>query len=164
LGYASIHFSAIRNVRLALARSDPQFPCEKRRPKKEGNSARSISSTGSAANASQSGSTVGCDRRKSSTSCPIGSSCGAWQITYGPTSARSSSARQCGSGSPPLARRPPVSGRGPPSENGYCGSFKFKLRGGSLNGEIFDRLAVAKIVIESWRRHYNTKRPHSSLG
>ena len=25
-------------------------------------------------------------------------------------------------------------------------------------------LAEAKIIIESWRRHYNTKRPHSSLG
>ena len=28
----------------------------------------------------------------------------------------------------------------------------------------FGGLAEAKIIIESWRRHYNTKRPHSSLG
>ena len=33
-----------------------------------------------------------------------------------------------------------------------------------LNGEIFYTLAEAKIVIEQWRRHYNTVRPHSSLG
>ena len=33
-----------------------------------------------------------------------------------------------------------------------------------LNGELFYSLAEAKIVIESWRQHYNTLRPHSSLG
>ena len=49
-------------------------------------------------------------------------------------------------------------------ENGYCESFNSKLRDELLNGEIFYSLAEAKIIIESWRRHYNTKRPHSSLG
>ena len=53
---------------------------------------------------------------------------------------------------------------GSPWENGYCESFNSKLRDELLNGEIFYSLAEAKIVIESWRRHYNTKRPHSSLG
>jgi transposase InsO family protein len=33
-----------------------------------------------------------------------------------------------------------------------------------LNGEIFYTLEEAKVIIESWRRHYNTVRPHSSLG
>jgi transposase InsO family protein len=33
-----------------------------------------------------------------------------------------------------------------------------------LNGEIFYSLGEAKVVIEGWRRHYNTLRPHSSLG
>src|SRR5271168_4956869 len=33
-----------------------------------------------------------------------------------------------------------------------------------LNGEIFYTLKEAQIVIENWRRHYNTTRPHSSLG
>jgi putative transposase len=33
-----------------------------------------------------------------------------------------------------------------------------------LNGEIFYSLKEAKIVIEQWRKHYNTIRPHSSLG
>src|SRR5262245_60056524 len=32
-----------------------------------------------------------------------------------------------------------------------------------LNGEIFYSLREAQIVIESWRRHYNTIRPHASL-
>mmetsp|Transcript_13339 Transcript_13339/g.21144 ORF Transcript_13339/g.21144 Transcript_13339/m.21144 type:complete len:82 (-) Transcript_13339:489-734(-) len=33
-----------------------------------------------------------------------------------------------------------------------------------LNGEIFYSLREAQIIIESWRKHYNTKRPHSALG
>ena len=53
---------------------------------------------------------------------------------------------------------------GSPWENGYCESFNSKLRDELLNGEIFYSLAEAQIVIESWRQHYNTKRPHSSLG
>lgn len=53
---------------------------------------------------------------------------------------------------------------GSPWENGYCESFNSKLRDELLNGEIFYSLAEAKIVIESWRQHYNTRRPHSSLG
>lgn len=53
---------------------------------------------------------------------------------------------------------------GSPWENGYCESFNSKLRDELLNGEIFYSLAEAKIIIESWRRHYNTRRPHSSLG
>ncbi len=43
-------------------------------------------------------------------------------------------------------------------------SFNGKLRDELLNGEIFYTLNEAKIVIEAWRRHYNTVRPHSSLG
>ena len=33
-----------------------------------------------------------------------------------------------------------------------------------LNGEIFYSLKEAQIIIAQWRRHYNTKRPHSALG
>lgn len=33
----------------------------------------------------------------------------------------------------------------------------------SLNGEIFYSLREAQILIEQWRTHYNTKRPHSAL-
>ena len=53
---------------------------------------------------------------------------------------------------------------GNPWENGYGESFNSKLRVELLNGEIFYGLAEAKIVIEGWRQHHNTKRPPSSLG
>jgi len=53
---------------------------------------------------------------------------------------------------------------GSPWENGYCESFNARLRDELLNGEIFYTLKEARIVIETWRRHYNTVRPHSSLG
>ena len=53
---------------------------------------------------------------------------------------------------------------GSPWENGYIESFNARLRDELLDGEIFYTLKEAKIVIESWRRHYNTVRPHASLG
>ena len=52
---------------------------------------------------------------------------------------------------------------GSPWENGYVESFNARLRDELLNGEIFYTLNEAQIVIEDWRRHYNHKRPHSSL-
>ena len=55
-------------------------------------------------------------------------------------------------------------GPGSPWENGYCESFNGKLRDELLNGEIFYRLREAKVVIEQWRIHYNTRTPHSALG
>jgi putative transposase len=54
--------------------------------------------------------------------------------------------------------------RGSPWENGFIESFNARLRDELLDGEIFYSLAEARIVIESWRRHYNTERPHGSLG
>ncbi|MEC8196619.1 MAG: integrase core domain-containing protein, partial [Pseudomonadota bacterium] len=30
--------------------------------------------------------------------------------------------------------------------------------------EVFYSLREAEILVEQWRRHYNTKRPHSALG
>ncbi len=53
---------------------------------------------------------------------------------------------------------------GSPWENGYIESFNGKLRDELLNGEIFDTLLEAKVLIERWRQDYNTIRPHSSLG
>jgi len=49
-----------------------------------------------------------------------------------------------------------------PWENGYCESFNGKLRDECLNGEIFYSLKEATVVIEQWRKHFNTIRPHSS--
>lgn len=53
---------------------------------------------------------------------------------------------------------------GSPCENGYIESFNGKLRDELLNGEIFDTLLEAKVLIERWRVHYNTVRSHSALG
>jgi putative transposase len=53
---------------------------------------------------------------------------------------------------------------GSPWENGFCESFNGKLRDELLNGEIFYSLREAQAVIEQWRIHYNTRRPHSALG
>ena len=53
---------------------------------------------------------------------------------------------------------------GSPWENGYCESFNARFRDELLNGEIFYSLKEAQIIIEQWRRFYNTKRPHSALG
>ena len=54
--------------------------------------------------------------------------------------------------------------RGSPWENGYVESFNARLRDELLDREIFYSLREAQIIIESWRRHYNTVRPHASLG
>ncbi len=53
---------------------------------------------------------------------------------------------------------------GSPWENGYCESFNARFRDELLDGEIFHTLKEAQIIIEIWRKHYNTKRPHSALG
>ena len=53
---------------------------------------------------------------------------------------------------------------GSPWENGYVESFNARLRDELLDGEVFYTLREAQIIIESWRRHYNTVRPHASLG
>jgi len=53
---------------------------------------------------------------------------------------------------------------GSPWENGYIESFNARLRDELLDGEIFYTLKEAQIIVESWRRHYNTIRPHESLG
>ena len=53
---------------------------------------------------------------------------------------------------------------GSPWENGYVESFNGKFRDELLACEVFNTLAEAKVLIEQWRTHYNTARPHSSLG
>ncbi|MFC3303913.1 IS3 family transposase [Parvularcula lutaonensis] len=52
---------------------------------------------------------------------------------------------------------------GSPWENGYNESFNGKLRDELLNVELFNDLREAKVLIERWRRHYNTIRPHTAL-
>ncbi|WP_439549760.1 IS3 family transposase [Falsiroseomonas sp.] len=53
---------------------------------------------------------------------------------------------------------------GSPWENGYNESLNGKLRDELLDREIFYSLREAAVLIERWRRHYNTVRPHSALG
>lgn len=53
---------------------------------------------------------------------------------------------------------------GSPWENGYVESFNGKLRDELLNGALFYTLQEAQIIIDRWRRQYNTHRPHSALG
>ena len=53
---------------------------------------------------------------------------------------------------------------GKPWQNGVAESFNGKFRDECLSLEWFRSRAEAKVIIESWRQHYNEVRPHSSLG
>jgi putative transposase len=52
---------------------------------------------------------------------------------------------------------------GKPWQNGLNESFNGKFRDECLSMEWFRCRAKARVVIEEWRRHYNSVRPHSSL-
>ena len=67
-------------------------------------------------------------------------------------------------GSAGSASRPSISSPGHLGRTAYNESFNSKLRDEILNTEIFSTLKEAKVLIERWRHHYNTIRPHSSLG
>ena len=64
----------------------------------------------------------------------------------------------------PRAVAPSFIEPGKPWQNGTNESFNGKFRDECLNLEWFRSRAEAKVVIESWRRHFNEVRPHSSLG
>ena len=53
---------------------------------------------------------------------------------------------------------------GKPTQNAFVESFIGRLRDECLNEHLFSTLAEARLLIEDWRRDYNTLRPHSSLG
>ena len=53
---------------------------------------------------------------------------------------------------------------GKPWQNGVAESFNGKFRDECLSLEWFRSRAEAKVVIETWRQHFNEVRPHSSLG
>jgi putative transposase len=168
---------------IRLLADDGPMTLSKIVPTTDAGSACSTSSTSSRASAWRSGSAGSSTRPTSSTSCPTCSSCAGCPAMSDPTMARSSSPRRCGAGSQRSEPRRPTSSPAAPFraavavlipagpdrqlccrwENGYCESFNAKLRDELLNGEIFTTLKEARIVIEGWRRHYNTLRPHSSL-
>jgi transposase InsO family protein len=53
---------------------------------------------------------------------------------------------------------------GSPWQNGYAESFNARVRDELLNAELFTSLAEADYLAREWRRDYDTRRPHSSLG
>jgi transposase InsO family protein len=53
---------------------------------------------------------------------------------------------------------------GQPWKNGFIESFHDKFRDECLQREWFSSLMDAQVVIADWHLHYNTQRPHSSLG
>jgi putative transposase len=53
---------------------------------------------------------------------------------------------------------------GSPWGNGYLEPFSGKLRDELPNVEMLATLVEAQVLLERWRKHYNTVRPHSSLG
>jgi len=56
-----------------------------------------------------------------------------------------------------------LSDPGKPRQNGTDESFNGKFRDECLLLEWFRSRREARVVIEVWRRHYNTVRPHSSM-
>jgi putative transposase len=53
---------------------------------------------------------------------------------------------------------------GKPTQNAFVESYNGKFRDACLNEHWFLTIDDARRIIESWRIHYNTVRPHSSLG
>ena len=79
--------------------------------------------------------------------------------TYAPITARRLLLTPSGTGSWPSAYIEP----GSPWENVYYESFNARFRDELLDREILYNLRATQILIEHWRRHYNTKRPLSAL-
>ncbi len=53
---------------------------------------------------------------------------------------------------------------GKPTQNAFVESLNGKFRNECLNQHWFRTLEEARFEIDQWREHYNTIRPHSSLG
>ena len=50
------------------------------------------------------------------------------------------------------------------ADNAFVESFNGRLRDECLSTHWFTSLEEAQSVLETWRKEYNTERPHSSLG
>ena len=53
---------------------------------------------------------------------------------------------------------------GAPWQNAFVESFHSRFRDECLDREWFNSVAEARVIIEGYRREYNTDRPHSSIG
>jgi Integrase core domain len=54
--------------------------------------------------------------------------------------------------------------KGSPQQNAFVERFNGTMRDEVLNGEEFDSLLEARVVIGNWLLEYNTLRPHCGLG
>lgn len=54
--------------------------------------------------------------------------------------------------------------KGSPQQNAFVERFNGTMRDELLNGEEFDSLTEARVVIAAWADEYNTLRPHRGLG
>lgn len=54
--------------------------------------------------------------------------------------------------------------KGSPQQNAFVERFNGTMRDEVLNGEVFETLLEARVVINDWRRRYNEERPHRGLG
>jgi hypothetical protein len=57
-----------------------------------------------------------------------------------------------------------VASPGSPWQSAWIESFNGRLRDELLNGQRFDSLLEAKVLLEDWRIDYNINRPHSAHG
>lgn len=51
-----------------------------------------------------------------------------------------------------------------PTDNAFVESFNGRLREECLSTHWFRTIEETKATLETWRREYNTERPHTSLG
>jgi putative transposase len=54
--------------------------------------------------------------------------------------------------------------KGRPQQNAYVERFNGSMRDEVLNGEEFDSLLEARVVVSDWVERYNSERPHRGLG
>lgn len=54
--------------------------------------------------------------------------------------------------------------KGSPQQNAFVERFNGTMRDELLNGEEFESVLEARVVVSAWVDHYNTERPHRGLG
>lgn len=54
--------------------------------------------------------------------------------------------------------------KGSPQQNAFVEHFNGTTRDELLNGEEFNNLLEAQVVVDAWRKEYNQLRPHRGLG
>ena len=54
--------------------------------------------------------------------------------------------------------------KGSPQQNAYVERFNGSMRDEVLNGETFETVLEAQVVLDEWLEEYNTVRPHRGLG